>query len=87
MSEPAGTPEELVLRGFRPEDQATVVNVEYRRYDSRLVAEHGDLGHAIVKVGFPGKSACYYIPAYHYLGRWHLEMPPEGDPRRRDPSG
>ena len=83
MSDYADTPEELALRGFRPDEQATIVNVEYRQYSSDLVAVHGDLGHAIVQVGFSGKSACYYIPAYRYPGGWRLEMPPEGDPRRR----
>ena len=33
-----------------------------------------------MQVGFPGKSACYYVPAYRYPGGWRLEMPPEGDP-------
>jgi len=80
----ADTPEELVLRGFKPEDQATVVSIEYRQYDKTFVAHHGDLGHAIVQVGFPGKSAYYYVAAYHYPVGWSLEMPPEGDPRRRD---
>jgi hypothetical protein len=79
----ADTPEELALKGFRPDDQATIVNVEYRQYSSDLLAVHGDLGHAVVQVGFAGKSAYYYIPAYHYRGGWRLEMPPEGDPRRR----
>jgi hypothetical protein len=79
----ADTPEELVMRGFKPKDQATVVSVEYRQYDENLVALHGDLGHAIVQVGFPGKSAYYYVSAYHYAAGWRLEMPPDGDPRRR----
>ena len=79
----ADTPEELVLRGFRPEDQASVVNVKYRQYDADLIAQYGDLGHAIVQIGFPGKSACYYIPAYHFPEGWRMEMPPDGDPRRQ----
>jgi hypothetical protein len=79
----ADTPEEVALRGFRQEDQASVVNVEHRRYDDDLIARFGDLGHAVVQVGFPGKSAYYYIPAYHFPEGWRLEMPPEGDPRRR----
>jgi hypothetical protein len=83
VSDHADTPEELVLGGFRPEDQATVVNVEYRRYDEDLVAQHGDLGHAVVQVGFPGRSSFYFVPTYHYPSGWRLEMPPEGDPRRR----
>ena len=81
----ADTPEALVLRGFKAEDRARIIKVEYRHYDDDLAAQHGDLGHAIVQVGFPGKSASYYIPAYHYSGEWRLEMPPEGDPRRRRP--
>jgi hypothetical protein len=79
----ADTPEELVLRGFRPEDQASAVNVEHRWYDDDLIARFGDLGHAVVQVGFPGKSGYYYISAYHFPEGWRLEMPPEGDPRRR----
>ena len=57
VSDYADTAEELALRGFRPDDKATIVNVEYRQYSSDLVAVHGELGHAIVQVvGFPGKS-------------------------------
>jgi hypothetical protein len=82
----ADTPEELALSGFGPEDHASVMNVEYRKYDADLVAQYGDLGHAIVQVGFPGNPAYYYIPAYHFVEGWRLEMPPEGDPRRRRPT-
>jgi hypothetical protein len=83
MAEDASTPEELALRGFKPEDEATVVSVDYRHYDPALIAQYGDLGHAVVQVGFPGRAAYYYISAYHYPGGWRLDMPPEGDPRRR----
>jgi hypothetical protein len=55
MTGHADTPEELAVRGFKPADEATIINVEYRHYDDDLVAQHGDLGHAVVQVGFPGK--------------------------------
>jgi hypothetical protein len=79
----ADTPEELVLRGFKPEDQAWVVNVEYKQYSPDLVARFGDLGHAIVQVGFPGNRPYYFINAYHFPDGWLMEMPPDAnDPRR-----
>ena len=59
------------------------MNVEYRQYDADLVAQYGDLGHAVVQVGFPGKSAYYYVAAYHFPEGWRLEMQSAGDPRRR----
>jgi hypothetical protein len=84
------TPEELALEGFDPEAGATVVSVEYKQYDDELVAQYGDLGHAIVQVGFPGKPPhyhtppCYYTPYFHYPDGWRRDLPPAGDPRRRD---
>jgi hypothetical protein len=77
------TPEELVLGGFKPEDQASVVSVEYKEYSPDLVARFGDLGHAVVQVGFPGKRPCYFIRAYHFPEGWQMEMPSEKDDPRR----
>jgi hypothetical protein len=57
----ADTPEELVLRGFRPEDQASAVNVEHRWYDDDLIARFGDLGHAVVQVGFLASRALLHF--------------------------
>lgn len=81
MAQDEKRPEELALEGFDPDAGATVVNVEYRQYDDEQVAQLGDLGHAIVQIGFPGTSACYYTPFFHYPDGWRMELPPEGDPR------
>lgn len=82
MAQDEKTPEELALEGFDPKAGAMVVNVEYRQYDDDLVAQFGDLGHAVVQIGFPGRTAYYYTPFFHYPDGWHRELPPEGDPRR-----
>ncbi len=81
MAEEEKTPEVLALEGFDDDSGATVVDVEFKRYDDELVAQFGDLGHAVVQVGFPGTTACYYLSYFHYQGAWRQELPPEGDPR------
>jgi hypothetical protein len=56
MAEEEKTPEELALEGFDDDSGATVVDVEFKRYDDELVVQFGDLGHAVVQVGFPGTT-------------------------------
>ena len=89
MARAERTPEDLALEGFDPEAGATVVRVEYKQYDEELVAQYGDLGHAIVQIGFPPKPPnydtppYYYTPYFHYPEGWRRDLPPPGDPRRR----
>ncbi len=69
MAEEEKTPEVLALEGFDDDSGATVVDVEFKRYDDELVAQFGDLGHAVVQVGFPGTTACYYLSYFHSRAR------------------
>ena len=53
------TPEEAALDGFDAADKAKVMGVEMKNAD-----------HIVVQVGFPRKSACYFVSAYQADGRW-----------------
>jgi hypothetical protein len=58
------TPEEVVLSGFAAEAGAYVVDVRYEQPD-----------HAVVQVGFPDKTACYWMNVFRYNDGWRLDMP------------
>jgi hypothetical protein len=62
LAEGCTTPEEVALRGFRPEDGAYVVGARYEEPD-----------HAVVQVGFPGKAAFYWLNIYRQKDGWRLE--------------
>jgi len=62
LGEGCTTPEEVALRGFRPEDGAYVVGARYEEPD-----------HAVVQVGFPGKAAFYWLNIYRHNDAWRLE--------------
>ena len=62
------TPEDAALGAFTPEDGAEVVGV---RYDQP--------GHAVVQVGFPSKSASYFLSLFLHDDGWNMEGPADPD--------
>jgi hypothetical protein len=57
----ADTPEGAVLRGFAPDDRAAAIEVDYISPD-----------HAVVTVGFPGKSSHYIQEVHRFEDGWRL---------------
>jgi Clp amino terminal domain, pathogenicity island component len=58
------TPEEAALGAFAPEEGAQVVGVRYDQPD-----------HAVVQIGFPGKSAFYFVGLFLHEDGWSMEAP------------
>ncbi len=59
------TPEEVAVAGFAPDAHAEVIDVSY-----------GSPNHAVVQVGFPDKSAYYWLNIFrHRDGGWRTERP------------
>lgn len=60
----SASPEQVVLRGFRPEDGARVVEVRYEAPS-----------HAVVQVGFLDKAAFYWFNVFRHDDGWRLDRP------------
>jgi len=58
-AEPGSDPVQAALHGFRPEENARAVSIRFTHYDE-----------AVVQVGFPQKSASYFLTIKRQGGKW-----------------